>query len=100
MSRPEFITYEDTVRWDEQIKHDNIEEEIAEEPLLIEVIYAGLWLVEELIKLKCPQDYIIRIQYTAGAASFGRDPWELHQYYLDAYKNNELEFDQDLDNLN
>lgn len=100
MSRPDFITYEDTTRWDEQIREDKIPEKILEEPLLIEVMYAGLWLTEQLRNLKCPDEYIVRIQYTAGAASFGREPWEIHQYYLDAYKNSELEFDVDPDNLN
>src|SRR5271170_4168746 len=95
-----FLTDEQIEKYDEQIKNDKIPEEILQEPLLMEVMYAGLWLVEQLKELKCPDEYIVRIQYTAGAASFGREPWEIHQYYLDAYKNSELEFDVDPDNLN
>lgn len=100
MSRPEFVTYEDTLRWDDQIKADNIPEAVLNEPILIEVMYAGLWLVEQLRQLKCPDEYVVRIQYTAGAGSFGREPWEVHMSYLQAYKDNDLEFELDLENLN
>jgi hypothetical protein len=99
-NRPDFVTEEDTIRWDLQIELDNIPKAIVDEPILVEVIYAGLYLIEQLRKLQCPEDYIFRIQYTAGAASFGRDPWEIHLEYLEAYRNNDLEFDADPDNLN
>ena|ERR1700677_274066 len=95
-----FLTDQQLQKYDEQIKKDKIPEKILQEPLLMEVMRAGLWLVEQLQLLQCPSEYIIRIQYTAGGASFGRDPWEIHQYYLQAYQNNELEFDFDPDNLN
>ena len=99
-NRPDFVTEEDTIRWDKQIEEDNIPKAIVDEPILVEVLYAGLFLMEQLRKLQCPEDYIFRIQYTAGAASFGRDPWEIHSEYLEAYRNNDLEFDVDSDNLN
>jgi hypothetical protein len=100
MSRPDFISQEHIKRYDIQILLDKIPENILQEPILIEVIYAGFWLVEELRKLKCPDEYIVRIQYTAAAASFGREPWEIHQYYLEAYIKDDLEFDPDPNNLN
>jgi hypothetical protein len=95
-----FLTGEQIEKYNQQIKDDKIPEKVLQEPLLMEVMYAGLWLVEQLQALRCPDEYIVRIQYTAGAASFGREPWEIHQFYLDAYKNSELEFDLDPDNLN
>jgi hypothetical protein len=95
-----FLTDEQIEKYNQQIKDDKISEKILAEPILMEVMYAGLWLVEQLRNLQCPDEYIVRIQYTAGAASFGREPWEIHQYYLDAYKNNELQFEPDPDNLN
>jgi hypothetical protein len=95
-----FLTDEQLQRYDEQIKIDKIEKEVCQDPTLLEVIYAGLWLVEQLRAIQCPDEYIVRIQYSAGAASFGRDTWEVHQHYLQAYHNNEVEFEQDLDNLN
>lgn len=100
MNRPNFVVDEDIIRWNKQIETDNIPQAIVNEPMLIEVIYAGLWLMEQLRISQCPEDYILRIQYTAGAASFGRDPWEIHSEYLEAYRNNNLEFDADPDNLN
>src|SRR5580698_8889566 len=100
MGRPEFITNEDILRWNQQIEKDNIPQAVLDEPVLVEVMYAGLWLVEQLKQLQCPDEHVIRIQYTAGAASFGRDPWEAHLSYLQAYKDNDLEFELDFDNLN
>jgi hypothetical protein len=95
-----FLTDEQVEKYNQQIKDDKIPEKVLQEPLLMEVLYAGLYLVEQLKLLQCPDEYIVRIQYTAGAASFGREPWEIHQFYLDAYKNSELEFDLDPNNLN
>lgn len=100
MGRPDFITYDDLLRWDEQIKNDQIPEAIREEPILVEVMYAGLWLVEQLRQQHCPDPLVFRIQYTAGASSYGRDPWEVHVSYLQAYEKNELDFEVDPDNLN
>ena len=60
----------------------------------------GLWLVEELTKLSCPEIMIVRIQFSAGKASFGKDPWKIHQSFLDGYINNTLDFVVDTKNLN
>jgi hypothetical protein len=59
-----------------------------------------LYLVEQLMKLECPNELITRIQFTAGKISFGRDPWEVHLKILEDYKNNKLDFDTDPENLN
>ena len=100
MQRPEFITNEDIIRWSEMIDNDStIPEGFADLILLREVIYAGLWLGEQLLQLKCNPALITRILYTAGGLSFGKDPWVIHQEMLRAYQNNELEFEIDYDNI-
>lgn len=94
MNRPEFVSSEDIDRWSKNIDNDpNILKSIASSPIIREVCYAGLWLSEQLEKLKCPEHLIIRIQHAAGGLSFGRDIWEVHQQVLESYKNNELEFE-------
>ena len=101
--RPNFISTEDFSRWDKNIDTDpNIHYQISIEPIIREVLYAGLWLIEELEKLSCPYEFIARIQFAAGKLCFGRDPWEVHQSMLEKYKNDELKFEADTDikNLN
>lgn len=94
--RPEFVTDEDIARWSENIDNDlNFPIGVVALPLLREAMYAGLWLGEQLQQLGCNDLLIVRIQYTAGQLSFGRDPWEVHQELLTAYKNNDLEFEID-----
>lgn len=99
--RPESVTEGDIERWDANIDNDpNIPEQIAKNEIIREACYAGLWLAEQLVDLKCPQEYIVRIQYTAGQLSFGREPWEVHQLLLQSYKLNDMEFEPDPDNIN
>lgn len=101
MSRPDSVTNEDINRWSENIDNDErLPKSLAANPIVREVCYAGLWLCEELEKLGCPGEFITRIQYTAGQCSFGREPWEVHQSFLDAYKNNQLEYEFDYNELN
>jgi hypothetical protein len=98
MPRPDFITQEDLTRWSENISSDtNTFYYVKIMPSLLEVLFAGLWLAENLQQLKCNPLLISRIQYTAGQLAFGKDPWEVHQEMLRAYQNNELEFEIDYD---
>ena len=94
MSRPNFVTDEDIVRWSKEIDNNTLlPKEVAKSALLREVCYAGLWLSEQLIKLQCPMSLVARIQYSAGKASFGRnDFWEVHQQFLNDYEKGELDF--------
>lgn len=94
MSRPEFVTNEDIIRWSERIDQD-LPEHMVNNAIIREVCYAGQWLVEQLSDLNCPEDIIARIQYTAGQMSFGREPWTVHQILLEAFQNNELIFEED-----
>ncbi len=93
MKRPEFVTEEDIARWSKAIDEDTLAQSFAQFPAIREVCYAGAWLGEELEKLGCPEDLLVRIQFTAGRLSFGRDAWTAHQKVLEAYKNNELELE-------
>jgi len=97
MHRPEFVTSEDITRWSEIIDKDsNIPQFVRESAIMREMMYAGLWMGEELLKLKCNPVLIGRIQFTTGSLCFGKpDPWEVHQEVLQAYQNNELEFEMD-----
>lgn len=100
MPRPDFITNEDILRWSEEIDSDPEMGTLGTFAIIREVCYAGCWLREELQKLQCPEENIIRIQYTGGAMSFGHDAWEIHQNLLKLYKNNELEFEIEPSALN
>lgn len=96
MSRPDYITDDDIARWSSNIDDDpNIPKPILQFPLLREVCYAGLWLAESLDELDCPEDLIVRIQFTAGRLSFGKDPWQVAVKMLELYKTNELVYEQD-----
>lgn len=96
MIRPEFVSDEDIVRWSDILDNDpNIPRVIASPALFREVLYAGLWLAEQLKKEGCNDELIVRIQYTMGGLSFGRDTWQVAQEMLTAYKNNDLEFEID-----
>jgi hypothetical protein len=94
--RPQFVTNEDIIRWSAAIDQDTtFPPEITALPLLREVAYAGNWLSEQLYQLGCNELLITRITYTAGQLCFGRDPWEVVQEVLKAYKDNDLEFEID-----
>lgn len=96
MSRPLFISEEDIHRWDESMKNEvGLPKEALSNSILKEVCYAGLWLAENLALLNCPEDLILRIQFTAGRLSFSRDPWEVSQEILRLYNENELIFEDD-----
>jgi hypothetical protein len=96
--RPDFVRDEDILRWSNNIEKDpNIPPLVLSSTVLREVCYAGLYLAEELDKLKCPEEIIIRIQFTAGRLCFGRDPWEVSSYLIESYKKDELQFESDPD---
>lgn len=96
--KPSDVTEEDISRWNKLIEQDFQIQKLAKQSLLIkELCYAGFWLQESLIKLNCSPGLIVRIQYSAGKYSFGRDLWEAHAEVLEAYKNNELVFEEDMD---
>ena len=101
MSRPGFITAADIARWSKEIDEDkSLPPNLSKSPVIREVCFAGFWLSEQLSELNCPKSLIVRIQYTAGKISFGRDAWEIHQQFLDGYKNNKLDFATDPANMN
>lgn len=94
MSRPNFISNEDIIRWSRSIDLDHsLSAELRKSSIIIEVCFAGLWLTEELFKLNCPDIIVARIQWTAGKLSYGRDPWAIHQQILEEYNNNTLVFE-------
>lgn len=71
MTRPDYVTNEDIERWQNNIDNDpTFPKEYAEEVQIKEVCFAGLWLVEKLQALDCPDEIIARIQFTAGSLSF------------------------------
>lgn len=90
--RPSFISEQDISRWDSFIAHDPLIRIIcANNPPLLEVLYAGFWLEEMLQNLQCSAELISRIKYTAGQLSFNQDPWQIAQEILTNYKENQLE---------
>lgn len=94
MPRPEFVTEEDIERWTPAVDLA-LPEELRNTSLVREVCYAGMWLGEQLEILDCPEDYNVRIIYTAGKLSFGRDPWEVAQTLLKGYQDQTLIYDPD-----
>lgn len=101
MTRPDFVTEEDITRWLDNMERDErLPKVLLDSPVIKEVCFAGLWLCERLEQLGCPDELIVRIQFTAGKLSFGREPWEVVQNLLDGYRNNELEFESDSSDLN
>ena len=92
-----YISLEKVEEYDYLIDNDpGIPESLKQSSIIREVCRAGYYLVEELEKLKCPESILVKIQWTAGKMSYGRDPWEVHQMVLDNYKNNTLVFDSDI----
>jgi hypothetical protein len=95
--RPETVTYEDLQRWSEKIDNDPLmDANLAQNPIIREVCYAGQWLVDRLTELDCPDHVIGRIMYTAGRICFGRkDPWIVHQNILTQFANGTLEYEEE-----
>lgn len=90
------LTQDQLLEFNKIIDDDQyLSQELKNTPVIREVCLAGLWLSKELEKLNCPQLLIVRIQWTAGNLSFGRDAWEVHQQILQKYKNQELTFAED-----
>jgi len=101
MPRPSFVTDEDIKRWSKELDESpHLDKTMIKSAVIREVCFAGLWLAEQLEKLGCPDSLIIRIQYSAGKVSFGKDVWEIHQQFLDGYTKNELDFEPEPGNLN
>ena len=92
MPRPDFVNFEDISRWSHKVDQD-LPEVLAQDPIIREVCYAGLWLVEQLMNLNTPTEYIDSLRFAAGQCSFGRDPWEVHQKFLEDYALNKIEFE-------
>jgi hypothetical protein len=87
-----YVSIEKIREYDENIDNDsNIPQAIKNDPIIREVCRAGLYLADQLDALDCPDDLIVRIQYTAGKLSFGRDIWETHQSVLQSYINNDIQ---------
>jgi hypothetical protein len=92
--RPEFVTNEIILKWDDILNNDPLmPKEFLQEPLIKEVCYAGLWLIEKLKDLECPDEIITKIQITAGKLSFGKNFWEVHEKILNDYIDNKLIFE-------
>lgn len=103
MPRPESVTNEDLARWSDIIDNDPQPEvvQLAQNPIIREVCYAGQWLADKLEELNCPGHLIGRMMYTAGGLCFGRkDPWEIHQNLLDKYIDGTLEFEAEPNDVN
>jgi hypothetical protein len=96
-----YVSLEKIREYDENIDNDlNISQGMKDNPIIREVCRAGLYLCEQLELLMCPQELILRIQYTAGKISFGRDAWEVHRQVLKEYEMNTLEYEKDISELN
>ena len=102
MPRPEYITYEDTSRWDEKINNDpNMSPAIRDNAIIREICYAGQWMAEKLTELDCPDHLIGQMMWTAGRLCFGRkDPWAIHQEVLNSYLDGTIVFEMDPENIN
>lgn len=99
--RPKFITKKDVERWDKEINESkDVPKELTQYPIIREICYSGLYLAEKLSELQCPESLIERIQFAAGKASFGNDPWYIHQKFISDYENSKLDLDTDLKDLN
>ena len=99
MSRPDSITNADIIRWSQQI-NEELTPELSEDPIIREVCLAGMWLVEQLQELLCPDEICAQLQHSAARLSFGREIWDVHQKMLHGYQNNELIIESELDSSN
>ena len=96
-----YISLEKLKKYDLIIDNDSdLSNSLKENPIIREVCRAGQYLFEELCNLQCPESIIVRIQWTAGKLSFGRDPWEIHNMLLEKYKTNTLVFESDSEIFN
>lgn len=96
MARPNYISNEDIKRWEKNLKEDKITSPYTRNnPILREVCYANIFLREKLEQLNCPEELILRINFTAGKMSFGRDPWGIAEFLLEKYEKNELVLEPD-----
>lgn len=102
MPRPDFVTNEDISRWSESIDNDPLmDHNLAQNPIIREVCYAGQWLADKLTELNCPDHLIGRMMWTAGRICFGRkDPWLIHQDILDRFVQGTLEFEMEPEEVN
>lgn len=102
MPRPDFITNEDLSRWSESIDTDPLmDQNLAQNPIIREVCYAGQWLADKLTELNCPDHLIGRMMWTAGRVCFGRkDPWLIHQDLFDRFAQGTLEFEMEPEEIN
>jgi hypothetical protein len=93
MKRPDFVDNDMITRWGDALDKDGMVPEFFKKTdLLREIMFAGFWLLEELTRLKCESDTIVRIQFTHGSMSYGNDTWKVAEDLLTAYKAGELEF--------
>lgn len=96
MSRPKYVTQKDIARWSDIIDSDpSIPKEIKAIEDIREVCYCGMWLTEKLLDLNCPESIAIKVQWTAGKLSYGKDPWKVHAKVLRDYKSNKLIIEKD-----
>lgn len=85
--RPSFIKQTDITRWQHELESDSTLPPVALHSSIIkEVCFAGLWLVEKLIDLDCPDDVNVELQTKAAKLSYGKNPWEVHQKVLSDYQ--------------
>jgi len=95
------LTDEQLIKFNNCIDNDQfLPQSCKDNPIIRDLCRSGLWLCEQLEKLKCPEELIVRIQYSAGKASFGHDCWDVHQQFLDGYVNNQLDFETENSELN
>jgi len=103
MPRPSSVTNEDLTKWSEKIDNDPLmDQNLAQNPIVREICYAGQWLADKLTELDCPDHLIGRMMYTAAQICFGRkDPWEIHLEILNRFIDGTLEFEMEPEeNLN
>ena len=97
MPRPNSVTNEDLTKWSEKIDNDPLmDQNLAQNPIVREICYAGQWLADKLTELDCPDHLIGRMMYTAAQICFGRkDPWEIHLEILNRFIDGTLEFEME-----
>ncbi len=96
-----YLTSDQLIAFDQLIDQDkNIPSFCKQNEVIREVCRCGLWLAQELEKLNCPETLIVRIQWTAGKLSFGKDPWTVHKKILADYQNNSLIFENEAEEKN
>ena len=95
--RPTFVTQNDLDRWNKKIKEDHyLPKGFGDKLEEREVLYAGLWLLEQLQELECPDNEINKLLYVSGKLSYNQDTWEVHQLAYKLYKESLDEITEDL----